>query len=237
MSTVISCCPNEQAVKIDESWEKALKEEFSKEYMLDLKKFLLKELNEGKTIYPHGSDIFSAFNHTPFDQVKVVVIGQDPYHGPNQAHGLCFSVRPGIVAPPSLKNIFIELHNDLGVSPPHHGCLSHWADQGVLLLNAVLTVEKGRAASHQGKGWEVFTDKVVEVLNDQREDLVFLLWGSPAQRKCRNINTKRHYVLKSPHPSPLSAYRGFLGCRHFSKTNEFLKSVGKKPIDWELPPA
>ena len=230
-----NCCPTNPPVKIDESWKKVLKQEFSKEYMKDLKKFLHNELKQGKTIYPHGSDIFSAFNHTPFDQVKVVIMGQDPYHGPNQAHGLCFSVRPGVTPPPSLKNIYKELHNDLDITPPSHGCLLHWAKQGVLLLNAVLTVEKGRAASHQGKGWELFTDKIVEILNSQREKIVFILWGSPAQRKCKNIDTKRHFVLKSPHPSPLSAHRGFFGCKHFSKTNEILKNIGSTPVDWVLP--
>jgi uracil-DNA glycosylase len=182
-------------------------------------------------------DIFAALNATPFDKVKVVILGQDPYHGPGQAHGLCFSVRPGVPAPPSLENIFKELERDLGIPRPTHGCLQHWADQGVLLLNAVLTVEESRAGAHAGKGWEGFTDHIVDALNREREHLVFLLWGSYAQKKGAMIDTRRHKVLRAPHPSPLSAHRGFIGCGHFSATNEYLRRTGQMPIDWSLPPA
>ncbi len=222
-------------IKLHESWKRVLGQEFELPYMRELKSFLLAEKQRGKVIYPAGSNWFAAFNYTPFDQVKVVVLGQDPYHGPNQAHGLCFSVLPGVQIPPSLVNIYKELEADLGIARARHGCLTHWAKQGVLLLNASLTVERGNAGSHQGKGWEEFTDRAVAVLNEQREGLVFLLWGSYAQRKGALIDGSKHLVLKAPHPSPLSAHRGFLGCRHFSKTNEYLQSKGLEPIDWALP--
>ena len=222
-------------VKLEPSWLKVLGEEFDQPYMVKLKEFLVAQKSAGKIIYPAGSNWFSAFNSTPFDQVKVVILGQDPYHGPNQAHGLCFSVLPGVAIPPSLRNMYQELHSDLGISPPNHGCLTQWADQGVLLLNATLTVEQGNAGAHQGQGWEQFTDRAVHVLNEQREGLVFLLWGSYAQKKGALIDTAKHRVLKAPHPSPLSAHRGFFGCKHFSMTNQYLKEQGLAPIEWQLP--
>src|SRR5690606_17585451 len=190
---------------------------------------------QGKTIYPPGSLWFNALNSTPFDKVKVVILGQDPYHGPHQAHGLCFSVPQGVPPPPSLQNIFKEIQRDLGVPIPRHGCLQHWVDQGVLLLNAVLTVEEGKAASHQGKGWEIFTDTIVQALNEKKKNLVFLLWGSHAQKKGAMIDPQKHCILRSPHPSPLSAHRGFLGNRHFSQCNSYLKTHGQEAIDWSLP--
>lgn len=222
-------------VKLDESWKQHLLPEFSQQYMLQLRQFLLQQKQAGKVIYPKGSEYFSALNLTPFDQVKVVILGQDPYHGPKQAHGLCFSVQKGIPFPPSLRNILTEIHNDLGIPVPSHGCLNYWAEQGVLLLNSVLTVEQARAAAHQGKGWEQFTDAVIRELNDKRSDIVFLLWGSYAQKKGQFIDSEKHCVLKAPHPSPLSAHRGFMGCRHFSKANEYLKSRNLSPIDWSVP--
>jgi len=222
-------------IRIEPSWKARLLPEFSQPYMRDLREFLKKEISARKVIYPRGSEYFAALDHTPFDKVKVVILGQDPYHGPNQAHGLCFSVRPGVDVPPSLQNIFIELKDDLGIEPPNHGHLTHWAEQGVLLLNATLTVEAGRAGSHQDKGWEKFTDAVIEVLNREREGLVFVLWGSYAQKKGAFIDTGKHLVLKGPHPSPLSAHRGFFGCRHFSRINNYLQAHGKAPIDWRLP--
>ena len=203
--------------------------------MQNLRQFLRNEKSQGKQIFPPGEQIFNALNTTPLGRVKVVILGQDPYHGPGQAHGLCFSVLPGVAVPPSLKNIFKELKADLGVPTPSHGYLQSWAEQGVLLLNAVLTVEKAMAASHQGKGWEQFTDKVVEVVNQNKEQVVFLLWGSYAQKKGLIIDRKRHNVLQSTHPSPLSAYRGFLGCQHFSQVNQYLEKTGQKPINWALP--
>lgn len=217
------------------SWLAQLSQEFEKDYMLKLSAFLEKEKTAGKIIYPNEEDLFSAFELTPFDKTKVIIIGQDPYHGPNQAHGTSFSVKPGITPPPSLVNIYKEIQSDLGFPPPSHGHLSYWAKQGVLFLNAVLTVEKEKPASHQGKGWEIFTDKVIEVLNTQKEHLVFLLWGSHAQKKGQNIDRKRHLVLEAPHPSPLSSYRGFFGCKHFSKTNKYLSEKGLGPIDWKIP--
>lgn len=222
-------------IKLHESWMKVLGQEFELPYMRELKSFLQAEKQRGKVIYPAGSNWFAAFNYTPFDQVKVVVLGQDPYHGPNQAHGLCFSVLPGVQIPPSLINIYKEIEADLGIPPAHHGCLTHWAKQGVLLLNASLTVERGMAGSHQGKGWEEFTDRAVAALNEQREGLVFMLWGSYAQRKGALIDVNKHLVLKAPHPSPLSAHRGFFGCKHFSKANQYLQAKGVQPIDWILP--
>lgn len=222
-------------VRLDPAWLAHLQPEFQQDYMRSLKAFLQQEKRLGKTIYPPGEQIFNALNTTPLDRVKVVILGQDPYHGPGQAHGLCFSVQPGVPVPPSLLNIYKELQADLGIAPAGHGYLQSWAEQGVLLLNAVLTVEKFKAASHQGKGWERFTDRVVEVLNAQRENLVFLLWGSYAQKKGQIIDRKRHLVLQSTHPSPLSAHRGFLGCRHFSQANAYLTETGQSPIDWALP--
>lgn len=226
---------NNNNIKLDSSWLDVLQDEFDKPYMVNLKQFLAAQKDEGKIIYPAGSNWFAAFNHTPFDQVKVVILGQDPYHGPNQAHGLCFSVLPGISIPPSLRNMYQELQADLGATAPDHGCLTHWAQQGVLLLNATLTVEQGNAGAHQGQGWEQFTDRAVQALNEQREGLIFLLWGSYAQKKGAFIDTSKHRVLKAPHPSPLSSYRGFFGCKHFSLANQYLDEQGAKPIDWQLP--
>ena len=221
-------------IDIENTWKQRIGPEFDKSYMLDLKTFLDSEKSEGKTIYPAEEDIFSAFNQTPFDQVKVVIIGQDPYHGPDQAHGLSFSVRPGVKVPPSLRNIYKELHEDIGVEIPEHGYLIDWAKQGVLMLNTVLTVEAGKAGSHHKKGWEKFTDKVIEVLNEEKENLVFFLWGSPAQKKGAKVDESKHLILKSVHPSPLSSYRGFFGSKPFSKTNEYLKDKGIKEVDWSL---
>jgi uracil-DNA glycosylase len=211
-------------------------DEFDQPYMDKLKQFLAEEKSKGKVIYPAGSNWFAAFNDTPFDQVKVVILGQDPYHGPHQAHGLCFSVLPGVAVPPSLRNMYQELQTDVGMPAPDHGCLTSWAEQGVLLLNATLTVEQGNAGAHQGRGWEQFTDRAVQVLNEQREGLVFLLWGSYAQKKGAFIDAARHLVLKAPHPSPLSAYRGFFGCKHFSLVNQYLLQKGLSAIDWSVPP-
>jgi uracil-DNA glycosylase len=226
--------PQDQ-IKLEPSWKKELLSEFKAPYMQDLRTFLVEEKRRGKEIYPRGSDMFNAFNLTPFDRVKVVILGQDPYHGPGQAHGLCFSVQPGVTVPPSLINIYKELHRDLGILPPRHGHLISWARQGVLLLNSVLTVEKRRAASHQNRGWERFTDRAVQLLNDRHEGLVFLLWGSYAQKKGQFLDGSRHLVLKSAHPSPFSAHRGFIGNAHFSRTNQYLTARGNQPIDWRLP--
>ena len=223
-------------IKLEASWKTRVGDYFERPQMQALSEFLRAELRAGKTIYPPPKRIFAALDATPFEQVKVVILGQDPYHGPGQAHGLCFSVLPGVPPPPSLQNIFVELQRDLGIQRPHHGCLIPWARQGVLLLNAVLTVERGLAGSHHGKGWEGFTDAVVEHLNREREGLVFLLWGSPAQQKGKLVDTRRHRVLKAPHPSPLSAHRGFIGCGHFSATNAWLRERGQAEIDWRLPP-
>ena len=221
-------------VVLEPSWKTALLPEFEKPYMRQLREFLLAEKRARKIVYPQGSEIFTALNLTPLSEVRVVVIGQDPYHGPNQAHGLCFSVRPGVPRPPSLENIFQEVSGDVtgGEIPAGHGCLIPWAEQGVLLLNSVLTVARGRAGSHQGRGWETFTDRVVELIKDDRESVVFMLWGSYAQRKGALVDTRRHLVLTAPHPSPLSANRGFFGCRHFSSANRYLKARGFDPIDW-----
>jgi uracil-DNA glycosylase len=222
-------------IKIEDSWKRRLLSQFQQPYMQQLRQFLQQQKELGKIIFPKGNEYFNAFNLTPFEQVKVVILGQDPYHGPNQAHGLCFSVQPGVALPPSLLNIFKELQRDLHIPMPNHGNLTHWAEQGVLLLNAVLTVEQGKAAAHQGKGWEQFTDAVIRELNDHREGIVFMLWGSYAQKKGQFIDRKKHCVLQAPHPSPLSAHRGFLGCGHFSKANEYLKQCGMEPIDWVVP--
>ncbi len=226
---------NKRPIQLESSWQQWLQQEFQLDYMQNLRAFLCAEKNAGKHIYPPGSQIFAAFNATPFNQVKVVILGQDPYHNLGQAHGLCFSVPPGISPPPSLLNIYKELQSDIGFVPPDHGNLTAWAAQGVLLLNAVLTVEQNKAASHQGKGWERFTDKVVSVLNEECEGLVFMLWGSYAQKKGQYIKRSKHLVLESAHPSPLSAYRGFLGNGHFSRTNAWLLQNSKAIIDWQLP--
>ncbi|OUS17173.1 uracil-DNA glycosylase [Gammaproteobacteria bacterium 50_400_T64] len=221
-------------IQLDASWLAVLGDEFDKPYMQSLKDFLIDEKAKGKIIFPASSRWFAAFNNTPFDKVKVVILGQDPYHGPKQAHGLCFSVQPNIKIPPSLVNIYKELATDLNIPVSTNGCLEHWAEQGVLLLNATLTVENGQAGSHQNKGWEEFTDKAIQVLNEQRENLIFILWGSYAQKKGAFIDAQRHLVIKSPHPSPLSAYRGFFGSCPFSQTNTYLKSKNKKAIDWQI---
>ena len=223
-------------IRLEASWKAALGAEFQKPYMQRLRQFLQREKKARKVIYPRGDHIFHALDLTPLADVKVVIIGQDPYHGPRQAHGLCFSVQPGVRLPPSLENIFQEINDDLG-GPGRRldgsrGCLTSWARQGVLLLNAVLTVERGRANSHQGQGWEAFTDEIVGQLNSGRDGLVFLLWGSYAQRKGDIVDRTRHCVLTAPHPSPLSAHRGFFGCRHFSQTNAYLENRGLAPIDW-----
>jgi uracil-DNA glycosylase len=221
-------------ISLEASWKQQLLAEFSKPYMQELKQFLLKQKQLNKVIYPKGADIFRAFNLTPFDQVKVVIVGQDPYHGPNQAHGLCFSVQPKVTLPPSLVNIYKELEQDLGIKPAAHGCLTSWAEQGVLLLNSTLTVERSAAGSHQGKGWEEFTDRVIDSLNCNREGIVFLLWGNYAKRKGAVIDANRHFVLEAAHPSPFSARNGFFGCRHFSKTNKILGKLDRSPINWQL---
>ena len=232
---------SEHDIRLEPSWKARIGDWFAREDMQQLSGLLRQRKAAGATIYPPGNQIFAAFDATPFDTVKVVVLGQDPYHGPDQAHGLCFSVLPGVPVPPSLDNIYKELARDVGVVPafrrPGHGCLLPWAAQGVLLLNSVLTVEAGTPGAHQRKGWEGFTDHVVDVLNRERDDLVFLLWGSYAQAKGRVIDARRHRVLKAPHPSPLSAHRGFMGCGHFSTANQFLTRTGQAPIDWTLPPA
>lgn len=222
------------AAKIEPTWMDKIGGEFDKPYMKSLKGFLKDEKDAGKQIFPPGSLIFNALNTTPFDKVKVVIIGQDPYHDVGQAHGLCFSVLPPVKFPPSLRNIFKEIQEDLGYPVPRTGDLTKWAEQGVLLLNATLTVEAHKAGSHQGKGWEEFTDAVIHALNEQCEGIVFMLWGSYAQKKGAYIDTNKHCVLKSVHPSPLSAHRGFFGCKHFSQANEYLKQHGKEPINWNL---
>lgn len=214
-------------------WEKALSGEFKKPYYGKLYKTILSEYNE-RVIFPESTDIFNAFSFTPLEQVKVVILGQDPYHGEGQAHGLCFSVKPSIETPPSLVNIYKELNEDLGCYVPNHGYLEKWARQGVLLLNTVLTVRAHQANSHRGIGWEEFTDAAIRALNEQNRPMVFLLWGRPAQMKKSLLNNPNHLILEAPHPSPLSAYRGFFGCRHFSRTNEFLEKNGLAPIDWQI---
>jgi uracil-DNA glycosylase len=226
-------------VKLHPSWLEPLRGGVAAPYMAALRQFLVGEGEAGKRIFPAGSEWFRALDLTPLENVRVVILGQDPYHGPGQAHGLCFSVRPGVRTPPSLVNIYKEMETDLGIAPARHGFLEHWAQQGVLLLNAVLTVQMGIAASHQGRGWEQFTDAVIRLVNARPEPVVFMLWGSHAQRKAAFVDATdrggRHLVLKSPHPSPLSAHSGFFGCRHFSRANAFLESLGQKPIDWALP--
>ena len=222
-------------IQLEPSWKARVGDYLQRDDMQALAAYLRERKATGARIYPPGAEIFAAFEATPFDAVKLVVLGQDPYHGPGQAHGLCFSVRPGVDVPPSLLNIYKELERDMGFVRPDHGYLMDWARRGVLLLNSVLTVEAGQAGSHQGRGWEGFTDHVVDTLNREREGLVFLLWGSYAQKKGAVIDTGRHRVLKAPHPSPLSAHRGFLGCGHFSKANEYLARRGLGAIDWSLP--
>lgn len=224
----------EEKIRLEESWKRRLQAEFGESYMKDLKAFLRDEYSKKKVIYPKPAEYFAALDHTPFEKVKVVILGQDPYHGPGQAHGLSFSVPPGVPIPPSLQNIFKEIQSEFGFVPPKTGHLMSWADQGVLLLNATLTVVGGQAGSHQKKGWEQFTDKVVRVLNEEREHLVFMLWGSYAQKKGEIVDRKKHLVLSSPHPSPLSAHRGFLGNGHFKKANEYLEKNGLAPIDWRV---
>ncbi|MCA0385906.1 MAG: uracil-DNA glycosylase [Firmicutes bacterium] len=221
------------AANLNNDWQDIIGDEFDKTYYQELRAFLKIEYGT-QTIYPDKHDIFNAFRLTPFSEIKVVLIGQDPYHGPGQAHGLSFSVKPGIPAPPSLINIFKEMHDDLGIAIPNHGFLESWARQGVLLLNTVLTVRAGEAHSHRQKGWETFTDEVIRAINLKNEPVVFWLWGKPAQEKEKLITNPRHLILKAPHPSPLSVYRGFYGCKPFSKTNEFLIKIGKAPIDWTL---
>lgn len=224
---------SERKIDLEAGWLEELRDQFDLPYMQALREFLVEEKGKKKVIFPRGSEYFNALNSTPFEKVEVVVLGQDPYHGPGQAHGLCFSVRPGIEIPPSLQNIYQEIQSDLQASGGlGHGCLFSWANQGVLLLNSVLTVERGKAGSHQGKGWEPFTDRVVQILSEKRQGLVFLLWGSYAQQKGSVIDTDKHLVLKAPHPSPLSAHRGFFGCQHFSKCNKYLEEHGQTPIDW-----
>ena len=220
-------------VHIGNSWDEILKDEFKKEYYLKLRQFLKEEYHT-KTIYPDMNNIFNALRYTAYEDVKAVILGQDPYHGPNQAHGLCFSVQKGVAPPPSLQNIFKELSSDLGIEIPKTGELTPWTKQGVMLLNTVLTVRAGQANSHKGMGWEIFTDRVIEILNQREKPIVFLLWGTPAKAKAKLITNPNHYILSAVHPSPLSAYNGFFGCRHFSKTNEILRSLGEEEIDWRL---
>lgn len=222
-------------IALHESWKAPLLPEFEADYMARLEAFLLGEKAAGKQIFPNSEEWFRALELTPLEKVRVVILGQDPYHGPGQAHGLCFSVQPGVRPPPSLVNIYKELQTDLGISRPHHGFLEHWATQGVLLLNSVLTVEMTKAASHRGKGWEKFTDAVIRLVNAKTDPVVFMLWGNYAQKKADFVDSARHLILKAAHPSPLSAHNGFLGCRHFSQCNAFLESKGLPPIDWALP--
>ena len=220
-------------VHIGNSWDDVLKGEFDKDYYLKLREFLKQEYGS-RTIYPNMYDIFNALKFTPYEDVKAVILGQDPYHEPGQAHGLCFSVQKGVQKPPSLVNIFKELQDDLGCKIPNNGYLKKWADQGVLLLNTVLTVRAHQANSHQGRGWEQFTDAIIQAVNAQDRPIVYMLWGRPAQSKIPMLTNPKHLILKAPHPSPLSAYRGFFGCRHFSQANQFLKEHGIEPIDWQI---
>ena len=221
-------------IKIHPSWSDKLEPEFDQPYMKDLFEFLDHEQAQAKTIYPAEENVFSALSLTALQSVRVVILGQDPYHGCGQAHGLSFSVPPGEKVPPSLKNIYKELNDDVGFTIPTHGNLTSWANQGVLLLNSVLTVREGEAGSHQGKGWEQFTDKIIQVVNELSYNVVFLLWGAYAQKKAAEVDGRRHLVLHAAHPSPLSAYRGFLGCGHFSKANQYLENAGLTPIDWQI---
>jgi uracil-DNA glycosylase len=227
--------PRSGRIKLREEWLAHLQDEFDQPYMRELRSFLLERKRAGATIYPPGPNIFNALDSTVPERVRVVILGQDPYHGPGQAHGLCFSVQPGVAVPPSLVNIYQELHDDVGFEIPQHGHLQPWAEHGVLLLNAVLTVERGRAGAHQGRGWERFTDRVVEIVNGGPKPVAFLLWGAQAKKKGQGIDRKRHLVLTAPHPSPLSAHRGFFGCRHFSKANRWLEQQGRNKVDWSLP--
>lgn len=220
-------------VNIGNEWDEILKGEFEKEYYLRLREFLKKEYFTYH-IFPNMYDIFNALKYTSYSDVKAVIIGQDPYHGQGQAHGLCFSVQKGVAVPPSLQNIYKEIYSDLGIPPANHGYLKKWADNGVLMMNAVLTVREGQANSHKGKGWEIFTDRVIELLNEREKPIVFLLWGGNAKQKMRLITNPNHLILQAAHPSPLSAFNGFFGCRHFSKTNEFLVNHGMEPIDWRI---
>lgn len=221
-------------VRIEKSWKQVLSKEFEKPYFSRIPLHIKTEKSQGKTIYPPGSLLFNAFNTTPFEKIKAVILGQDPYHGPGQAHGLCFSVPFGVPPPPSLVNIFKELHEDTGVPIPGHGNLTHWAEQGVFLLNASLSVRAGEPMSHSKIGWATFTDEVIRTISTQRKNIVFLLWGKFAQEKRSLIDESKHLILRTVHPSPLSAYGGFFGCRHFSQTNEYLVSKGIEPIDWKL---
>ncbi|MBB5535478.1 uracil-DNA glycosylase [Rhizobium giardinii] len=225
----------ESSVTLEESWKTVLAPEFSSSYMAELKAFLLEEKRNGRQIFPKGAEYFRALDLTPLETVRVVILGQDPYHGEGQAHGLSFSVKPGVRSPPSLVNIYKELQNDLGIAPARHGFLESWARQGVLLLNSVLTVERAMAASHQGKGWERFTDAIIRAINEQPHPVVFILWGSYAQKKAAFVDRSRHLVIRSAHPSPLSAHNGFFGSKPFSKANDFLVANGREPIDWALP--
>ena len=220
-------------VLLGNTWDGLLYSEFQKEYYIKLREFLKNEYAT-QTIYPEMGNIFNALKYTAYEDVKAVILGQDPYHGPNQAHGLCFSVQKGVKAPPSLQNMFKELNSDLGIPIPKNGELTSWARQGVLLLNTVLTVRAGQANSHKGMGWEIFTDRVIELLNMREKPIVFLLWGGPAKTKTKLITNPNHHILSTVHPSPLSAYNGFFGCKHFSKTNEILRSMGEKEIDWRI---
>jgi uracil-DNA glycosylase len=215
-------------------WNPVLRQEFAKPYWAELQQFVATE-RQRSTVYPAHDEVFAALHLTPYSEVKAVILGQDPYHGPNQAHGLCFSVRKGVTLPPSLQNIFKELEQDLGFAAPDHGCLDHWARQGVLLLNATLTVRRSQAASHQGKGWEVFTDEVLKSVNEKQDRVVFILWGASARKKKALIDTSRHVIIESPHPSPLSASSGFFGSRPFSRANAALVEAGREPIDWAIP--
>jgi len=225
---------NTKTINLHPDWLTHLHDEFQQAYMQQLSSFLSAEKEQGKVIYPGSKEMFAALNTTPLSSVKVVILGQDPYHGPNQAHGLSFSVLPDVKVPPSLRNIYKELESDLGCSIPSHGHLQTWADQGVLLLNAVLSVEQANAGSHQGKGWERFTDRIIELIDAERSNVVFMLWGAYAQKKGASIDTTKHLVLRAPHPSPLSAHRGFLGCGHFSQANDYLLANTGQSIDWQI---
>ncbi len=224
----------DREIKLDKSWLEVMADEFEKPYMAELQQFLIEEKNRGKTIFPREQERFHALKKTPFNKVKAVILGQDPYHGDGQAHGLCFSVQKGIKPPPSLVNIYKEMGTDLGLTPPDHGCLDKWADQGILMLNAVLTVEAHKAGSHQKKGWENFTDRIIRELENRKKNLVFILWGSYARKKGSFIRKDRHMVIEGPHPSPLSSYRGFFGSRPFSRTNDYLRETGQSEIDWKI---